>query len=58
MKNRKLSASTSTIHVRRKPRANPKENLQFKGVAAKEKDMIARELSFEELLNDDSFWNT
>ncbi|KAM7437363.1 hypothetical protein ABFA07_013000 [Porites harrisoni] len=58
VKNRKLSASTSTIHVRRKPRTNPKENLQFKGMPSKEKDMTAKQLSFEELLNDDSFWNT
>ena len=54
-KKRKITASTSTIVVRRKPRINPKANVEL---TAKEKDLITSGVSLEQLLDDESLWNT
>ena len=54
-KNRKTTASTSTIVIRRKPRINPKAILEM---TAKEKDLVTSGVSFGQLLDDESLWNT
>jgi len=54
-KNRKIAASTSTIVIRRKPRINPKANVEM---TAKEKDLVTSGVSFQQLLDDESLWST
>lgn len=49
------TASQSTIVVRRKPRTNPKANVEM---TAKDKDLVISDMSFEQLLDDESFWTT
>ena len=52
---RKIAASTSAIDIRRKPRINPKASVEM---TVKEKDLVASGLSLEQLLDDESMWNT
>ena len=54
-KKRKITTSTSTIVIRRKPRIKPRPKIEM---TAKEKDLIASGISLEQLLDDESLWNT
>ena len=60
-KKRKIAASTSSIIIRRKSRTDPKENLKQAEMTPKEKDLkdlVTSRVSFEQLLDDESFWDT
>ena len=57
-KNRKITASTSSIIISRKPNTNWKEIQKQVEMTAKEKDLVTSRVSFEQLLDDESFWNT
>ncbi|XP_068741270.1 uncharacterized protein [Montipora capricornis] len=56
VKDRKLTASTSCIHIRRKPRR--RQNHAPKNLTAVEKDLVTNSVNIEQVLDDDSFWDT
>lgn len=58
VKHGKLSSSSSSVHIWRKPRKYLKDNLQLKSMTAEEKDLLTNSVSVEQLLNDESFWDT
>ncbi|XP_078375819.1 uncharacterized protein LOC144659260 isoform X2 [Oculina patagonica] len=57
-KNRRIPASAPAVIVRRKPRTNSKEIPKHAEKAPKGKDLVTSRFSFEQLLDDESLWNT
>lgn len=55
VKNRKLTASTSSIHIRQKARKIFKS--PTKHLSATQKDLVRSVASIEQVLDDDSFWD-
>lgn len=55
VKNRKLTASTSSIHIRQKARKIFKS--PAKQLSATQKDLVRSVASIEQVLDDDSFWD-